>query len=342
MQRPEIPQHEDKRLAALATLGIMNSPAEERFDRVTEIAQRLFDVPIALVSLVTADTQWSKSLQGSLARSTPRELSFCTHAILRKDPLIVTDALRDPAFADNPLVTAEPGIRFYAGCPLRHHGQAIGTLCLIDHKARSFDAEQARQLRNLADIVENEFRLQELDTEQNRLLKELDESMRQVLMDPVTGTWNRHGIDEILPRELGRAARSNDAIAILLIDLAIAADSRITDDGSSSDDVLREVSRRLRRCVRPHDVFGLFTEREFLVFLGKCPRKNAIEIGQRMVSTVHSRPVETQAGDVECSLSIGIYSMQEVAGRSMGQIIEAADQALHRARAAGRNQLAHY
>lgn len=336
MQRPEIPPHEDKRLAALARLGIINSPAEERFDRVTEIAQRLFDVPIALVSLVTADTQWSKSLQGSLARSTPRELSFCSHAILRNDPLIVRDALQDAAFADNPLVTAEPGIRFYAGCPLRHRGQALGTLCLIDHKPRDFDAEQARQLRNLADIVENEFRLQELDTEQNRLLKELDESMRQVLMDPVTGTWNRHGIDEILPRELGRAARSNDAIAILLIDLAVATDSSVADD------VLREVSRRLRRCVRPHDVFGLFTDREFLVFLGKCPRKNAIEIGQRMVSTVHSRPVETQAGDVECSLSIGIYSMQEVAGRSMGQIIEAADQALHRAREAGRNQMAHY
>ncbi|MBK8306304.1 MAG: diguanylate cyclase [Gammaproteobacteria bacterium] len=342
MQRPEIPPHEDKRLAALASLGIINSPAEERFDRVTELAQRLFDVPIALVSLVTADTQWSKSLQGSLARETPRELSFCAHAILRKDALFVPDALQDPAFAANPLVVAEPGIRFYAGCPLRHRGQAIGTLCLMDHKARSFDAEQARQLRNLADIVENEFRLQELDTEQNRLLKELDESMRQVLMDPVTGTWNRHGIDEILPRELGRAARGNDAIAILLVDLEYVTAGSATADAGIGDDVLREVSRRLRRCVRPHDVFGLFTAREFLVFLGKCPRRNAIEIGQRMVSTVHTRPVETRGGDVECSLSIGIYSMQEIAGRSMGQIIEAADQALHQARAAGRNQLAHY
>lgn len=342
MQRPAIPLHEDKRLAALASLGIINSPAEERFDRITELAQWLFDVPIALVSLVTADTQWSKSLQGSLARETPREFSFCAHTILGKDALIVRDALQDPAFAANPLVVAEPGIRFYAGCPLRHRGQAIGTLCLMDHKARSFDAEQTRRLRNLADIVENEFRLQELDTEQNRLLKELDESTRQVLMDPVTGTWNRHGIDEILPRELGRAARGNDAIAILLVDLEYTIAGSAATDTGIEDDVLREVSRRLRRCVRPHDVFGLFTEREFLVFLGKCPRRNAIEIGQRMVSTVHTRPVETRAGDAECSLSIGIYSMQEIAGRSMGQIIEAADQALHRARAAGRNQLAHY
>ena len=118
MLEPIKPPDELDRVAELHNLHLLDTPPEERFDRLTRIAQRLFGVPIALVSLIDHDRQWFKSSQGLDARQTPRNISFCGHAILADGPLVVHDALLDPRFADNPLVTGPLAIRFYAGMPL--------------------------------------------------------------------------------------------------------------------------------------------------------------------------------------------------------------------------------
>jgi len=158
MKKPEIPQNETQRLAALCALDVLDTPTEERFDRYTRIAQRHFGVPIALVSLVDTDRQWFKSRQGLGASETPREISFCGHAILSEDIFYIPDTLQDPRFADNPLVTSEPKIRFYAGAPLHApNGQRIGTLCIIDDKPREFPTGELSILRDLADAVEAEL-----------------------------------------------------------------------------------------------------------------------------------------------------------------------------------------
>ena len=133
MQSPDFPPDEAFRLRTLTSLSILDTPAEERFDRLTRLAQRLFNVPIALVSLIDSNRQWFKSCQGLDVRETPRDVSFCAHAILGNDLLVVPDAAADARFADNPLVTGEPFIRFYAGCPLKApNGSLLGTLCVID------------------------------------------------------------------------------------------------------------------------------------------------------------------------------------------------------------------
>src|SRR4029077_2723014 len=119
MKKAPIPANEEQRLAALRALGILETPPEERFDRITRLAKRLFGVPIALISLVDADRQWFKSCQGLCVRQTARDRSFCGHALLSPKPMGIPDAPRDERFADNPLVRAEPGIRFYAGQPLK-------------------------------------------------------------------------------------------------------------------------------------------------------------------------------------------------------------------------------
>jgi GAF domain-containing protein len=124
----------------------------------TRIASQLFDVPIALVSLVDRDRQWFKSRHGLEVSETPRETAFCAHAILGRTVLQVPDALQDSRFADNPLVTGPPRVRFYAGAPLAAaDGSRVGTLCLIDQRARELDAQQLALLRDLADLVENEL-----------------------------------------------------------------------------------------------------------------------------------------------------------------------------------------
>lgn len=158
MQTPEKPDNEPQRIADLHSLNILDTAAEERFDRVTRIARRLFDVPIALVSLVDEDRQWFKSCFGLNASETPRDISFCGHAILGADTLIVEDASQDARFADNPLVTGEPHIRFYAGVPLMfEHSSCLGTLCIIDTKPRTLNEDERLDLIDLAKMAEREL-----------------------------------------------------------------------------------------------------------------------------------------------------------------------------------------
>jgi|GEM_PF-322044 len=158
MQAPDSPKNEPERLKALHTLQLLDTPAEERFDRLTRLAKDLFKVRIALISLVDSDRQWFKSKQGLQACETPRNISFCGHAILSNTVLYVPNALEDPRFADNPLVTGEPHIRFYAGAPLSTlEGYRIGTLCIIDDKPHTLSADELHRLRELADCVQEEL-----------------------------------------------------------------------------------------------------------------------------------------------------------------------------------------
>lgn len=152
------PSHEHRRLASLCALNILDTPSETRFDRFTLLATAAFSLPIALVSLIDEDRQWFKSRQGIDTREIARSLAFCSYAIESQETFIVEDALRDPRFADNPLVTGAPHIRFYAGHPiLTLDGYAAGTLCIIDTKPRTFSVADHAMLVSLAKMVEDEL-----------------------------------------------------------------------------------------------------------------------------------------------------------------------------------------
>jgi GAF domain-containing protein len=149
-----LPADETQRRAALRALLILDTPPEQRFDRIVAFAAEEFEVPIALVSLVDAERQWFKARIGLDACETARGVSFCGHAILRPDLFVVEDAQRDPCFAGNPPVTGAPHIRFYAGAPLQlPSGARVGTLCLIDQRARTLDPLDAAILCTLRDLV---------------------------------------------------------------------------------------------------------------------------------------------------------------------------------------------
>jgi PAS domain S-box-containing protein len=155
---PALPPDELRRLQALHALCLLDTPPEERFERIVRTAVRLFRVPIALVSLVDADRQWFKARQGLEAPETPRSISFCGHAILTPDVFVVPDTHADPRFADNPLVTGGPHLGFYAGQPLHApDGSRVGTLCLLDREPRAFSEADRAALADLAAWVELEF-----------------------------------------------------------------------------------------------------------------------------------------------------------------------------------------
>ena len=158
MIEPATSDDELMRMAELCQLQVLDTPSEERFDRITRTAQQLFGVPIALISLIDEDRQWFKSKQGLDVSQTPRSISFCGHAILRESVFIVPDTLKDEHFHDNPLVTGPPHTRFYAGMPLHGpNGYRVGTLCLIDQAPRVFAESQIAALADLAAWAELEL-----------------------------------------------------------------------------------------------------------------------------------------------------------------------------------------
>ncbi len=163
MKPAGIPKNEAERVASLSQLHILDTLPEERFDRITRLAQTIFQIPIALITFVDEDRQWFKSRQGLDLSETSRTMSFYAHTILEQDLLIVSDTMLDERFADNPLVTDPPFIRFYAGYPLKSpDGFYVGTLCIIDTTLRKFTQTDTQHLIDLAQIVETEINQIEL------------------------------------------------------------------------------------------------------------------------------------------------------------------------------------
>lgn len=160
MKPAPLPDNEADRLDRLRRYRILDTPAEDPFDRITRIVAETIDVPIALVSLVDEARQWFKSRYGLDATETPRDLAFCAHAILDTRPLVVEDASRDERFFDNPLVASDPSIRFYAGAPLKTaDGFNLGTLCAIDRRPRKLNERHRQLLEDLARLVVDEMEL---------------------------------------------------------------------------------------------------------------------------------------------------------------------------------------
>lgn len=154
MRAPAHPPNEAERLNALYELLILDTPPEQRFDKIVAFAAAEFDMPIALVSLIDKERQWFKANIGLDGTGSPRQHSFCGHAILDPGIMVVPDALLDERFSDNPMVTGHPNIRFYAGAPLTlRSGHSVGTLCVIDSRPRQLDATALAILATLRDLL---------------------------------------------------------------------------------------------------------------------------------------------------------------------------------------------
>lgn len=250
--RAPLPPNEAQRLQSLHALGILDTPPEERFDRLTRIARRFFRVPIALVSLVDADRQWFKSRNGFEDEELPREYSFCAHAILDSDHvMVVRDARSDERFSSNPLVTGSPEIRFYAGCPVKApDGSALGTLCVIDHEPRDLEADDATVLTDLAELVENEIK-----------------SLALATTDDLTGLANRRGFDAIAVHTLAVCLRVEKPATLLLFDLDEFKNVNDTLGHAVGDQVLQKFSKHLLSTFRDSDVVARLGGDEFCVLL---------------------------------------------------------------------------
>jgi diguanylate cyclase (GGDEF)-like protein len=273
MIAPETPFNEQQRLRALHALHILDTAPESRFDRITCIARRLFDVQIALVSLVDSERQWFKSANGLDVKETSRNMSFCGHAILSDDIFVVPDALADERFHDNPLVINTPNVRFYAGCPLTlPSGHKLGTLCLMDKQPRMFSVEDRKSLKDLAEIVLREIL-----------------SFNLATMDELTGVPNRRGFDYVAQQALSLCRRVAKPASMVFFDLN---DFKAINDNfghAEGDRALSIFAEALAEVVRDSDPIGRLGGDEFAALLIDAGQGEANEIIERLRTALQKK-----------------------------------------------------
>lgn len=290
MMKPAIPADESQRLQTLRDMRLLDTPPEERFDRVTRLAKQVFGTPYALVSLVDADRQWFKSRQGLDAEETPREVSFCGHAILDEKIMVVNDAANDSRFSDNPLVCSDPNIRFYAGYPLAApDGSRVGTLCVVDHEPREVSQEQLVLLRELGRMVEEEMI-----------------SANDSTTDVVTGISNRNGFLTVADHLLALCKRKRDPATLLLFHLYDLYSLEETHGRYDGDTVALELSRLLMAEFRESDIVARTSLDTFSVLLATTDLDGAAEARSRFAEKLGARN-----GDVSRrhALNVAVHSV---------------------------------
>lgn len=313
MNVPPIPEDEAKRLAALRSLNVLDTPIEERFDRLTRLACRLFNVPIALVSLVDEKRQWFKSAVGMDISESPRENSFCGHAILEDDVFIVPDAAKDPRFADNPMVLNEPNIRFYAGCPLRApDGSKLGTLCIIDRKPRKMDADDIVALHDLASTVERELVVAKLATQ-----------------DELTGILNRRGFLTHAGPTLHLCAREHIPVSLAFFDLDKFKSINDVFGHAEGDRALNTFAQQMQHAFRESDLYARLGGDEFVALLTNMTREQAESTVARFVDTMKEFCQKENRG-YELPFTYGIVEYDANKHESIEQLLAAGDDMMYR------------
>jgi diguanylate cyclase (GGDEF)-like protein len=324
------PPGEARRLEALRSYDVLDTEPEQVFDDLTQVAAVLCDTPIALVSLVDAQRQWFKARVGLDVTETPRELAFCAHAILEPSRVFtVTDAHEDSRFSGNPLVTADPLIRFYAGVPLvSADGQALGTLCVIDRKPRELGQQQEEALRALARQVVSQLELR------RGLLAATESS----LTDALTGVANRRAFEARLAQEWNRQARNGGTLSLLLMDVDKFKSYNDTFGHLAGDEVLHQLARSAQAHFRSCDLFARWGGEEFAAILPAADESGAWAVAERLRASLAAcqwpnRPV---------TVSVGLATMAASAAVHSHLLVSQADEALFQAKSSGRNRVVAY
>ena len=312
MKAPDIPQAEQARLNTLRSLNVLDTPSEERFDRLTRLAKRMFNVPIALVSLVDENRQWFKSCVGLDVSETPRDISFCGHAILGAELFIIVDAKKDERFSDNPLVLNEPYIRFYAGCPLRHmDGSMLGTLCIIDTKPRILNKEDLEALKDLAELAEHELMAVQLAT-----------------LDELTEISNRRGFIKLAQYSLDICARQKIPTSLVYFDLNEFKSINDKFGHAEGDTVLIDFSNQLKNTFRNSDVLARLGGDEFAVLLTDTSTEPAEKTIARLRHSIERHNKDSNRG-YEISFSDGIVPVDHENTLSIESLLSQADSLMY-------------
>lgn len=314
MKKPDFPVDEVSRLQCLTSLNILDTDSEERFDRLTRMAKRIFNVSIALVSLVDENRQWFKSCVGLSVSETPRDISFCGHAILDDSVFIIPDACKDERFADNPLVLNEPNIRFYAGCPLVVNSNKLGTLCIIDQKPREFSNDDVEVLRDLASMVEREL-----------------EAIQLATLDDLTKLSNRRGF--LLLSEHSLSVSRREKLPLVLIFMDLDRFKFVNDEfgHAEGDKALITFANLLKSTFRESDIFARLGGDEFVILLSGNSKEQIEEIIDRFRDSLNEYNQQSESG-YEILFSYGLVEFDHAKHQTIEELMAEGDALMYQSK----------
>jgi diguanylate cyclase (GGDEF)-like protein len=359
------PAEKDKaeRLEALSRLQIMDTPPEPEFDELVEVAAAVCEVPISLISLLDERRQWFKAAVGLALHETSSEVAFCSHAIQQTGIMTVEDATLDPRFAENPLVTGELGIRFYAGVPiLSSDGQALGTLCVIDRVPRRLTKVQMTALRVLghqanarlelreqrramkaaldeaeaarARLADSERRLRASQIElesANARLRELSRT------DPLTGLANRRVFEERFAVAFVIARRNDRPLSVMFLDIDNFKRCNDAFGHTAGDIILRCVAQVLANTVRGSDLVVRYGGEEFVLLMPETDEEQGLVLAERILQAIRKENL----GYGPITVSGGVAALQDEILKPK-DLLRLADEALYEAKHAGKDRVLGY
>jgi diguanylate cyclase (GGDEF)-like protein len=319
MSAPQMPANETQRIHVLHSLGLLHSAPDERFDRLTRLAKRLFNVPVAKVTLVDTDAVYALSCAGQSSAPVPRELSFCSHTIVNDGMLVVPDTRTDPRFCGNPYVTSAPYIRFYAGYPLAVPGGArLGSLCLVDFDPRNFGDEDAALLRDLATMVEQEVAAVQMAT-----------------VDELTLLLNRRGFEASAPQALQLCTRMSRPASLLFFDLNHFKQINDTFGHAEGDRALKVFAETLRKVLRSSDLPARLGGDEFVALLIDSNRDETALVVERLRTAINERnEVDRRGYDIR--FSVGQVELPPDARGAIDDLLARGDAEMYKNKQAAR------
>ncbi len=334
-----VPADEAARLEALQRYRILDTPPEQAYDDLTRLAARLCDTPISLLTLIDAERQWFKSRHGTEVSETHRDHAFCAHTILEEAPVLsVPDLTADARFADHPFVTGPPFLRSYAGAALRTpDGYALGTICVLDHRARQMTPDNEDDLQALARLVidQLEMRLVPEMRAQNEALEEANRRLEALATtDGLTGLKNHRAHQEALREQFAQARRSGVAFSLLLLDVDHFKQYNDAFGHPAGDEVLRQMAALLTRTVREGDVVARPGGEEFAVILPQTDARRALTLAERLRRTINAAPWPLRA--LTASFGVATYTH---AASGPDQMVAEADAAMYHSKENGRDQV---
>nr|WP_172637143.1 GAF domain-containing protein [Cyanobium gracile] len=277
---------------------LLDTASDQHLDRIIELARATLGVPIALISLVDQDRQWFLAKTGIEATETSRDVAFCAHAILSEEVMVVPDASQDQRFSSNPLVTGEPGIRFYAGAPLRAmDGHLLGTLCVIDQQAHGFNDDQKRILRMFSEQVSREIEIRQ-----------------RLARCPVTGLWNRGAFLFLCEKEFQRARRLGRNDVHLL--------------GFAWDPPPVPLTEALLPVFGPDDLVGRIADRMFAALMIDSTRASAMVACRSLDAAAGALQFDRRRSRPAARLRIGLTDLAP-SDLSMADLLVRAENALY-------------
>jgi diguanylate cyclase (GGDEF)-like protein len=327
-----LPPDEDARLAVLKEHEILDTLAEREYDDITLLASQICGTPISLISLIDETRQWFKSRVGLQDTETPRDLAFCAYAILDPEQtMVIEDATKDERFADNPLVTGDPGIRFYAGAPLlSKENHALGTLCVIDDKPRELTQRQIEALQALARQLSMRLELRRTA----RLLQKANEELKNLsLTDDLTGLYNRRGFFLHAEQQLRqfRSRETEKSMWMLIGDLDGLKQINDTyghDEGSAA---IRTAGDILRKTLREADIIARLGGDEFAAMILNTTDDVAELLPQR-IDAKYELSNRESGKPYEFGMSVGLVKVARGNDASVSEILDQADRAMYAAK----------